>query len=250
MVTLPRTDTYVQFNAIMRMIRKCDIKRWVIGLETGRSGYDHFQIRIETRWTFEGMKQIFGEKAHIEEASDNWTYETKEGIYFSYRDTKANRQYRFGKLSRFQEWVLDCARTQDDRQIDVWYDPSGCHGKTWLAKHIMETGKGVVVPRNRMDDAHQCADFIIRQWRGGMEFIVFDIPRTYNMKRVGIYELMEEVKDGLLFSTKYEGAWINIQPKVIIFTNNKLDTNKLSYDRWRFHGITPPEDPPNSGPSS
>lgn len=224
---------------IQWIIEKNDCKRWVIGKERGKGGYEHYQIRLETsndtfdQWILKNVPF-----AHIEKASDTWEYERKEGRFWKSDDTALILRQRFGLLNDTQLRVINTARTQNDREIDVWYDPKGSRGKTWLAKHIMETGQGLIVPRADMREPRQCCDFIYRRWRNGMKYIIFDIPRTYNVKTNGIYELIEEVKDGLIFSTKYEGGWINISGvRVIVFTNNKLDTDRLSWDRWRIHGM-------------
>ena len=252
-----RTNTK---RIIRWIIEKNDCKKWVIGKERGKGGYEHYQIRLETsNDTFDQWILMNVPFAHIEKASDTWEYERKEGKFWKSDDTPLILRQRFGLLNDTQLRVINTARTQNDREIDVWYDPKGSRGKTWLAKHIMETGQGLIVPRADMREPRQCCDFIYRRWRNGMKYIIFDIPRTYNVKTNGIYELIEEVKDGLIFSTKYEGGWINISGvRVIVFTNNKLDTDRLSWDRWRIHGsggtggpfvtlIGPPITPPYGG---
>ena len=68
--------------------------------------------------------------------------------------------------------------------------------------------------------------------------IVIDIPRETKVP-TGFYATIEMIKDGLIGSTKWEGKMRNIRgTKVIIFTNHKLDRDKLSHDRWRFNYIT------------
>lgn len=241
MMTIPRERC--SKKRIKVLFDTFDCKKWIIAAEEGKGGYKHWQVRVQSsdpNFFTDAQEMLMGTGAHIEEAQDQWEYERKEGKYECSWDTPEALRQRLGKLRPWQETVLERARTQNDRQIDVWYDPRGNHGKTWLAKHIMETGQGLIIPRADMREPRQCCDFIYRRWKHGMEYLIFDIPRTFNVNTNGIYELIEEVKDGLIFSTKYEGGWVNISGvKVIVFTNNKLDENKLSWDRWRFNKSPP-----------
>lgn len=235
MITWPRKDTYKQFNQLMKLIRQNDIHKWIIGIEQGANGYDHFQIRMATRWTFEEMTNIFHETAHIEECSDTWEYERKSGLFFSSEDTPEIRRVRFGRPNQAQEHIIETARSQNDRQVDVWYDPKGNHGKTWLTVHLWERGEALVVPRSSTTPEKLSA-FICSAYKGE-EFIIIDIPRAGKIPP-SLYEVIEEVKDGLVFDHRYSGKTRNIRgAKVIIFTNTKLDEKKLSYDRWRLHGM-------------
>ena len=46
---------------------------------------------------------------------------------------------------------------------------------------------------------------------------------------------MEEIKDGLIYSGKYEGGFANIEhPHVIVVSNFAPELSKLSEDRWNI----------------
>ncbi len=49
------------------------------------------------------------------------------------------------------------------------------------------------------------------------------------------YKALEQAKDGVFCSTKYEGQEKNIGPtRMVVFTNNPLNWNALSKDRWQI----------------
>jgi len=67
--------------------------------------------------------------------------------------------------------------------------------------------------------------------------IMFNVPAggTFN------YSILEPLKDGMLFNSKYEsGELIFNSPHVIIFSNEKPDfnnkyVNKMDKNRWRIY---------------
>lgn len=235
-VVQPRDSehTIEERDKLFEFFDKYDVHKWIIGAETGKNGYNHWQMRMATRFTFDQMKVIFP-KAHIEECSDTWEYERKEGDFWTSEDTPEIRAIRFGEMNDRQKHIVETARSQNDRQVDVWYDPKGNNGKTWLTVHLWERGKALVVPRASCT-AEKLSAFICSAYRG-QEFIIIDIPRAGKIP-AGLYECIEEVKDGLVFDHRYAGKARNIRgAKVIVFTNTKLDEKRLSFDRWRLHGI-------------
>lgn len=63
--------------------------------------------------------------------------------------------------------------------------------------------------------------------------IVFDIPRC-NENHVS-YQAIESIKNGFMYSPKYEGGMCRFNPPhVICFSNEPPDTDEMSIDRWRI----------------
>lgn len=255
MLTIPRT---VPKKAIKIMIEVNDCKKWIIAKETGHGGFEHWQVRLETsnkeffflsERTVPGMDgKLHKEKykdgwvakhipqAHVEEAQDAWEYERKEGKFWTSEDTDEIRSVRFGTPTEKQREIIKTARSQSVREVDVWYDPSGNHGKTWLSIHLYELGKAMVVPR-ASTTAEKLSAYVCSAYKGE-EFIILDIPRSRKIS-TELYEAIEEIKDGLVYDHRYSGRCRNIRGvHVIVFTNNKLDVSKLSKDRWRLHGFS------------
>lgn len=221
-----------------------DCHKWIIALEHGKGGLEHWQIRFKARGidSKESKKAFFDwwkmrvPEVHIE-FSENWCdYERKEGNFVCSDDNWSVLRIRFGQPSRGQRELLYIAESQTDRQVDVWYDPKGNHGKSWLSIHLFERGQGLLVPRY-CASAREISNFICSTYRG-QRYIIIDIPRAGKIKPE-LYEVMEEIKDGIVSDPRYVGRTRNVRgAKLLVFTNQKLDEKMLSRDRWRLHGMT------------
>ena len=65
--------------------------------------------------------------------------------------------------------------------------------------------------------------------------LIFDLPRD---DKTISYSLLEELKDGFIFSGKYEGGIREIAiPHIIVMANYLPDTTKLSLDRWKIQEL-------------
>jgi len=242
MATIPRK--YVKAGRRwLEYFESQDCHQWIIALEHGKGGLEHWQLRWKQRGidTKEGKQNYFlafkGKfpEAHLE-FTENWcNYERKEGNFMCSDDTKEVLRVRFGCPNQLQRYIVHTARTQGIRQIDVWLDKNGNHGKTWASINLYERGRALLVPRYCCT-SREISNFICSAYKGE-EFIVIDIPRSSKPKP-DLYEAMEEIKDGVVSDPRYSGRTRNIRGvKLIVFTNNPLDTKCLSPDRWRLHGI-------------
>lgn len=234
MMTGPRNK--IHKREIYEIIKTCDVKHWIIAKETGTGNYEHWQIRIKSsRPDFFDFVHDRIPSFHIEKAeTDKDDYERKEGKFWTSSDTVEIRKCRFGKQTDQQRRILKMIKKQDVRSIDVFYDPKGSRGKSWLTVNLWETGKALVVPRYSCTPDKLSA-FICSAWKGE-EIIVIDIPRASKPTKA-LYETMEEIKDGLVFDPRYSGKTRNVRgTKLIVFTNHTLDLKQLSSDRWKLHG--------------
>lgn len=265
MVTMPRNG-YGTVNKLLLYIRTHDIKKWIVAAETGKGGYEHWQIRLAAREDFSGWKEaeipvlgpnwtVIYEKqrigtgwiqqnipeAHVEECSDTWEYETKEGRYWASWDTPEVRKLRFGKMRWSQECAVKALESTNDREVLVWVDKEGNRGKSWLVGHLYETGRAYYLPptitsvqsmlQTMASLAHQDRD----AGRPPREFVVIDIPRTWKWSKE-LYCAIESIKDGLLLDPRYSARPINIRGvKVLVMTNERPVLDRLSEDRWKFY---------------
>lgn len=236
MITAPRSGT--SKREIREILEQTDAKRWIIAKETGKNGYEHWQIRVTaSRPDFFDYVGDRCPRWHIEKAqTEEFTYERKEGRYWTSDDTTEIRKCRFGRLREDQQRIIQDLLVQGDRCIDVFYDPVGNRGKSWLSVHLFETGQGLIVPRYSCTPEKLSA-FICSAYKGE-PFIIIDIPRA-SKPSTALYETMEEIKDGLVFDPRYSGHTRDIRGvKLAVFTNHKLKLDSLSDDRWRLHGWT------------
>lgn len=204
----------------------------------GDDGYRHYQIRlVSSDHDFFEWCKAFLPTAHVEEATEERDdYERKSGDVLCSYDSPEIRQIRFGHLRKIQEKILKKVEDQNDREIDVFYDPTGNNGKSWLTIYLWEKRLGFVVPRSKAT-TEKLSAFVCSGYRGE-KYIVIDLPRARKADN-GVYELLEDTKDGLVFDSRYSARTRNVRgPKFIVFTNHKLDTKLLSEDRWRTHDVS------------
>lgn len=184
-------------------------------------------------------RQDFFDHVHTEapffaiyKAQDEWNYERKEHRFTSSEDTTDILKIRYGVLRENQKKILKKIEKQGDRNVTVIYDETGNHGKSWLSIYLYEHGRSLVVPR-ASTTAEKLSAYVCSTY-DGQEIISVDIPRSRPITPE-LYEAIEELKDGLVFDHRYSGKCRNIRGvKVAVFTNNRLDTTKLSKDRWNI----------------
>jgi len=262
MITMPR-EGYGSVCKILQYIWKNDIKKWIIGAEEGRGGYKHWQIRMEARDDFfyfeevkipyidrRGIVQCTKDKvkagwiaqeipeAHVEECSDTWDYETKEGRFIASWDTPEVRKLRFGKMRWHQECAVHLVELTNDREVVVWYDPNGNSGKSWLCGHLYETGKAYYLPPTLTSVQSMLQTMASLAWedrkagRPPRRYVIIDLPRSWKWSKE-LYCAIETIKDGLIMDPRYSARPIDIRGvKVLVLTNEEPKLDHLSSDRW------------------
>lgn len=115
-------------------------------------------------------------------------------------------------------------KNQPDNRKVIWYvDKIGGGGKTTFAKYLLAQGNCTYFSNGK------CAD--IARAYNGERIAIFDFTRS-GEGRVN-YSAVEQIKNGLIFSSKYESAHkINAIPHVICLSNFPPDESALSRDRW------------------
>lgn len=229
MMTMPRNS--VNKALLKKFIDDQDIHKWVIGYETGRTGYEHFQVRLVWGGSFEELKVWFDD-AHIEEGSDDWRYERKEGYFVSSEDTNDVRRCRFGHLRDNQRRALHILDESGDRDVVVWYDRRGGVGKSFLTRYCYEKGLAYYVPPT-IQDPKSFIQYVCAGYQGE-RYIIIDIPRTAQWSE-SLYTAIETIKDGLVYDTRYTARIRDIWGvKILALTNTFPKLGNLSKDRWRI----------------
>lgn len=111
----------------------------------------------------------------------------------------------------------------DDRKIIWYHDEKGGSGKTTMAKHMITMGGFYCRSGKDADIAHAYQN---------QRLICFDLARS-SQEHVN-YRMIETLKDGLVFSPKYQSAMKvrKAAAHVVVFSNFLPDMSKLSTDRW------------------
>lgn len=220
----------------------------IFGRETGRSGYQHWQFALKTSSDLEDWNNRHGFGWHIENAV-SWEkavlYCRKDGRYFLVGNPpRAERmffKYRVSKAfkpNRDQRAILRELHNQNDRTIQVWIDRKGSSGKSTIGYLENIGGRWLSVPRTEQSGV-KILDFVAMHY-DGEKVVCVDLPRqkTLTPELCGV---LEDIKDGQVYSGKYQGTKLFIRGiKIVVFTNQwipKKTYESLSKDRWDIHVI-------------
>lgn len=137
------------------------------------------------------------------------------------------------KFNNWQQELFTILTTEvvHARKIFWYYDFKGNTGKSTFAKYFFNNYSNVMYcSASKGNDIKYS---IMNRHKEGKknDFIFFDFTRS--TENYISYQVIEEVKNGIVFSGKYESETITFEtPQVIIFANFYPDTKKLSKDRW------------------
>lgn len=135
----------------------------------------------------------------------------------------------FFPLREWQQnlYVLLC-QEPNSREILFIVDPVGNNGKSWFAryfKHMMDNVQ-IIVPGKKADMAYMLDSTC--------KYFFFDAPRSKQGDFIQ-YDFLEEIKNGYVFSSKYESRMKTLDMcHVIVLMNENPDMAKLSLDRYKI----------------
>lgn len=228
--------------------------RYIFAQEVGESGTPHLQgcIHFEQKQRFTAVTKIFqGKGVHWEKCKGNWkqnvAYCTKsfEGDWSKihgniqeasrYSPGQQALMDMFYKDVQWKSWQKDVLaiikETPDPRKIYWFWEPEGNSGKSFLARWIGMNYRCQIGTGKTADIFNGVAKKMEKDPRAWPEVIIVDIPRKY--KDFVQYGAIEQMKNGFLYSGKYEGAELFFPPPhVICFANQKPDFEAMSEDRW------------------
>jgi len=223
------------------------VEQYVFQEETGENGTKHLQgaIRFKNP-VYMKFQCSFPKEIHWERCR-NWRKAVK---YCSKRDTRTGEVYHNIKglkirkaikdplegkeLYEWEKEILKIIKGKvDDRKIYWYWNDVGCNGKSVFCKHLVLKHGAIMVGGKRSDIEYAIG--VIDEDKD-IDLVVIDIARgAYNkVSYVGI----ENLKNGLFFSGKYESKQICINtPHIIVFCNYEPIFDMLSEDRWIIRKI-------------
>lgn len=143
----------------------------------------------------------------------------------------------------WQQKILDdCDKEPDDRKVNWIVDPAGGGGKTTLIKMLIaKYGLDKVLWITGGDTKS-----IAHAWKGE-RIVCFNYSRS--LEEAVNYNAIESIKDGLIFSPKFDsGKKLFESPHLIVMSNFEPDQRKLTADRWNITRLEPSAPPPYSLP--
>lgn len=142
---------------------------------------------------------------------------------------KLRIKFRDAKLRRYQKRIADMVSAPaDPRKIHWFYDEIGNTGKSWMTQWLCLFKGAIRLCNGRTTDI--CYAY------SGEPIVVFDLTRS--VQDILNYQVMEEIKNGMVFSGKYQSCSKMYEiPHVIVFANWRPDESKMSQDRWDIQRI-------------
>lgn len=129
-----------------------------------------------------------------------------------------------------REWqqllYTDLERQVDLRKITFVVDLKGNTGKSWFCDYVRLTKSGVQIltPGRKIDMAYE--------FHCSTKILFMDAPRSKQSDFL-LYDFLEDLKNGRVFSTKYESRMKYFDPPhVVVMMNEHPDMTKLSEDRY------------------
>ena len=233
-------------------VSKCS--KYIIGKEVGENnGTPHLQIYFEYKnpRSQKSMKSL-NNRAHLEvvkgTAEQNRAYCSKEGNVHATNMIKADErtieerlidaEYKNVIWRDWQQNAINVLNEPVDKRIIYWFwESTGNVGKSYLCKYIsikygaiICTGKTndifnqVLTWRNNNPEELQCPPCII------------DVPRS-EFCHIN-YAALEQLKNGFMYSGKYEGGKVHcLSPHIVVFANYPPNTQEMSKDRWAIFNL-------------
>lgn len=247
MVTIP-AERYSWGDLIGRLKTMCSEVAGQVEEGTSETKYRHWQLtfRCNKRTRFTTLKMhVFSGDTHIEEVRNpdaSFNYTTKsdtrvEGPFIWPEPIKKKidlLRHEHCVIKKWQHDLLEEINGEPSMRGVIWiWEPDGCMGKSRLTRHISMTGERVFVGKGKKSDIYFALDHNVRT-------IIIDLPRPDFHKYVndGLYTMLEEIKDGCVFSGKYESGVKWLDPvHVIVFANQPPDTSVLSADKWDIRKV-------------
>lgn len=232
---------------IVQLSKEFDGHKYIIGKEIGEEGTPHLQgyVEFNVKKSFNALKKI-NDKIHWEKAKgnrdQNITYCGKQEIYHNNFpcDLKTGLILKYYKDVKWYDWQLQIIdiinNDREPRMIHWFHDPVGNVGKSFMCKYILLKYNAVLADGKKDNVNNQ-----VKLWMDANEnesplVVMVDIPR-YNQTCIN-YGLLEQLKNGLIYSGKYEGGiCVFDHPHVICLSNELPDEDSMSGDRWRIYNI-------------
>lgn len=208
-------------------------KKFVFQKEQGENGYQHYQIAcsFHEKMRIAQVKQVFaGLQPHIEKMKhviSAWQYAQKHETRMEGPWDKNRRPIKI--IAQLRTWQANLRNLLEEepneRTVNWYYDLVGGTGKTTFCKYLVATKNARYFNNNRTAD-------VAFAWHGE-KIVLFDFSRS-NRESIN-YGIIESIKNGILFSGKYESRQkVYDCPHVVCFANYLPDITKLSEDRWNI----------------
>lgn len=128
--------------------------------------------------------------------------------------------------------VLHLCYKAEDRKIHWIYDPQGGAGKSTVVRYGISCMGAITLHGRVQDMAHAYSN---------QSIVFFDVSRTQADTMDHLYSFAESLKNGVIFSSKYDSGQKTFPPPHVVFMSNSLPaSNKWSSDRLLLTQLSNP----------
>lgn len=240
------SQSSIKEHHLVRLLQLLDLHEAYIGREVGARGFAHYQCCIDCASDLQRFNTEHSLGWHVEDCiswNDAKNYCRKTDNYRYIGDSIEEREYNRIRhrpanitAKRLQEHI----RNQSDRAISICVDTVGGTGKSTFGYLSARRGQMFVVPRTA-ESPVRIMDYIAMHY-DNEPVIWIDLPRSRVVDK-DLAECLEDIKDGIIASSKYEGCLRFIRGvKVLVTTNHWVDKTAykmLSADRWDIFTALP-----------
>ena len=242
-------ETFEQgFNSCKSVGDLCD--KYIFGEEYGKEGKTpHIQgafiLKGKTKMRATTIAKLFKNGATLRKLK-NWNcafqYCQKEGnnILTNCKIKKPLKTLKEEQLYNWEHTIINIIKQEPDDRTIIWcWDEDKCGtGKTTFCKYLIRNHDAIVLGGKSSDMKNGILDYMKNNELNTPELILVNLPRTFNTDYLS-YTGIEECKDMMFYSGKYEGGMVDGNcPHLIIFSNQLPDDmDGIDGRRWRFFNI-------------
>lgn len=234
-------DIFEQIEQVLAPL--CE--KYVFGKEVGEEGTPHIQgaFCLKSKMRQGTLYKLFDDKFYLNKMKGKWTnqkYCIKDGDYIS--NVKWKKPCKILKESELFKWELEILKIlkedPDDRSIYWFHDDDKCGtGKTTFCKYLIIKYGAIVLGGKSADMKNGIVDYMKNNDGREPELILVNLPRTFDINYLS-YTGIEECKDMMFYSGKYEGGMVcGNCPHLFIFSNEKPDRDAVDPKRWKIFNI-------------
>jgi len=187
------------------------------------------------------FKEIHWEKAKAPKDSFQWDYCSKEGSLLLELNMDDDKPLELDcgphNFYPWQRSVMDTVEAPPHkREINWYWSREGGEGKTELCKYLVLNHKALIIG-GKISDQKNCISEYTKATGYTPKLLIYSLTRSWN-HQASWYSGLEDVKDMLFYSGKYEGGMVcGANPHVFVFANTPPKQSMLSSDRWRVSEI-------------
>jgi len=147
------------------------------------------------------------------------------------------KKYEDIEWKPWQKKLLDIIDEEPDTRTINWvFDSIGNSGKSFLTKYLALTHE-IIIADGKKDNIFNQVNRKLNEEEKEFKLVILDIPRS--SENYINYGVLEQLKNGLIYSGKYEGGLCLFDDvHVIVFANFMPDLEQFSEDRWNIIDIS------------